>query len=93
MTIQEPGWLPGQQETDAGELSPIGLLCDGILSAVCQLPSSPDEAKFEIGTRISSILSLFSETEGEVQSAKRRISALKSDLRRVTEQLAVLRQD
>lgn len=93
MTIQEPGWLPGQQETDAGELSPIGLLCDGILSAVRQLPSSPEEATVEIGTRISSILSLFSETEGEVQSAKRRISALKSDLRRVTEQLAVLRQE
>ncbi|WP_417839962.1 IS66 family transposase [Tritonibacter scottomollicae] len=93
MTIQEPGWLPGQQEVDAGELSPIGLLCDGILSAISQLPSNPEEATVEIGTRISNILSLFSETEFEVRSAKRRISALKSDLRRVTEQLAVLRQE
>ena len=58
-----------------------------------RLPSCPDSAKSEVGARIGAILNLFSETEGQVTAAKQKISYLKVELRKTSEQLAVLRQE
>ena len=93
MTFQKPDRQPGQHEAVSGELSPVGLLCDGILSAVQKIPNIPEEATITIGSRIEGILSLFTEAEGKARTAKQRVLALKSELRRTTEQLAVLRQE
>ncbi|WP_375554003.1 IS66 family transposase [Roseovarius mucosus] len=76
-----------------GELSSIAIICDGILSALNRLPGCPDSAKSDVGARIGAILDLFSQTEGQVTAAKQKISYLKVELRKTSEQLAVLRQE
>ena len=79
-------------ESAKGEFSAIGLLCDGILALVSDMPVFTDVAKASIANRISTILNMFSESEHKANEAKLRIKTLKADLRRVTEQFAVLKQ-
>lgn len=74
-------------------ISPVGLLCDNILSAISLTPAFPEAAKFSIGTQIGNILVLFHEQEERERAAKRKISALKGNLRVAKEQMAVLRQE
>lgn len=78
--------------TDAG-ISPVGLLCDNILSAISLTPAFPETAKVGIGTQVSNILMLFHEQEERERVAKRKLSELKGNLRVAKEQLAVLRQE
>lgn len=73
--------------------SAIGLLCNGLLTAVNDLPGCPDTARHAIGVQVSNIFSMYAEAEGRTKAAWKRISDLKRNLRRVTEQLAVLRQE
>ena len=77
----------------SGKLSPIGLLCDGILSAVNAAPSLPDSARMAIGTQVSGILSMFSAAENRVETAKKQIRDLRKDMRALKERLAVLNQE
>ncbi|WP_102226379.1 IS66 family transposase [Acidimangrovimonas sediminis] len=82
-----------ESQAAAAELNPIAMVCDGILSTLNELPECPETAKTTVAARIGTILSLFGESEIEARKAKKRIKALKGDLRRVKEQLAVLRQE
>lgn len=85
--------LPALPPLASGKLSPIGLLCDGILSALNTAPSLPESARVAIGTQVSGILSMFSETEYRVEAAKKQIQDLKKDMRALKERLAVLNQE
>lgn len=76
-----------------GELSPIGLLCDSILSVLNTEPGIPEPAKLTIGTRIGDVLGMFSEAKAEVQTEKKRNRELRKDLRALKERLAVLIQE
>lgn len=87
----EPALLPPPPAS--GLLSPIGLLCDGILSTVNAAPSLPESARLAIGTQVSGILSMFSAAENKVESAKQQIRDLRKDMRALKERLAVLNQD
>ncbi|WP_323715874.1 IS66 family transposase [Paracoccus aminovorans] len=77
----------------SGKLSPIGLLCDGILSAINTAPSLPESARVAIGTQVSGILSMFSLAENRVETAKKQIRDLRKDVRALKERLAVLNQE
>lgn len=77
----------------SGKLSPIGLLCDGILSAVNAAPGLPESARLAIDTQVSGILSMFSAAETKVETAKKRIRELRKDVRALKERLAVLNQE
>lgn len=77
----------------SGKLSPIGLLCDGILSAVNAVPSLPESARMAIGTQVSGVLSMFSAAENRVETAKKQIRELRKDMRALKERLAVLNQE
>lgn len=77
----------------SGKLSPIGLLCDGILSAVNTAPSLSESARVAIGTQVSGILSMFSSAENRVETAKKQIRDLRKDVRALKERLAVLNQE
>lgn len=83
----------GDEHAAGAELSPIGMLCQEILCTVERSGGVSDGTKLSIGTKINNILSMFRAHEESRKSAGRKISTLKSDLRRVTEQLAVLRQE
>lgn len=87
----EPLCPPPNQAS--GRLSPIGLLCDGILSAVNAAPGLPDSARIAIGTQVSGIVVMFSAAETEGETAKKRIRYLKKDMRALKERLAVLNQE
>ena len=94
MTTQNPAEpLCPPPNPASGTLSPIGLLCDGILSAVNTAPGLPDSAKMAIGTQISGIVAMFSATEAEVETAQKRIRDLRKDVRALKERLAVLNQE
>lgn len=75
------------------ELSPIGLLCDGILAAINAAPGFPRSAKMTIGTQVGNILAEFQEQEQREADARQKIIALKSSMRAVKEQLAKLRHE
>lgn len=75
------------------DLSSIAMVCDGILASLNALPDCPDATKMTVGARIGMILSMFSESELQARKDRMRITALKCDLRRTKEQLAVLRQE
>lgn len=77
----------------ADGLSPIGLLCDGILSVVNDAPGLPESAKMTVGAQVGGILEMFREHEERERSAKRKISVLNGERQRLQEQLAVLRQE
>lgn len=91
-TTSELPILP-TDDAAVGELSPIAILCQDILTALNDVPDCPDHAKTMVGTRINGILRIFFETEGSMRSATEKISTLKSKLQRKTELLAVLRQE
>lgn len=94
MTTQNPAEpLCPPPNPASGTLSPIGLLCDGILSAVNTAPGLPDSAKMAIGTQVSGIVAMFSATEAEVETAQKRIRDLRKDVRALKERLAVLNQE
>lgn len=76
-----------------GELSPIGLLCDGILSVINATSSLPESARATVGAQVCGILEMFREHEERERFAMRKISALNSERQRLKEQLAVLRQE
>lgn len=80
-------------EASEGEFSSVGLLCDGILSEIDSVAGFPDAAKMIVGTQLANILAIAREHEESERLAKRRISALKGDVRALKEQLAVLRQE
>ena len=87
---------PRVEETNAvtvGELSPIGLVCDGILSTLNDVSGLSEDARMTISLKFGNILAMFREHEERERIAGRRISALKRDMRRLKEQLAVLRQE
>ena len=73
--------------------SAIGLLCNGLLTAVNDIPGCADSVRYAIGVQVSNIFSMYAEAEGRTRAASKKISELKRNLRRVTEQLAVLRQE
>ena len=75
------------------ELSSIAIICDGILATINDVPDCPDEVKSAVVIRIGSILNLFSDTVEQVKKAQKKISTLKTELRKTTEQLSVLRQE
>lgn len=81
------------QDSVFGELSPIGMLCDGILADLDSFSERPDAAKASIGMRIRNVLTMFAKSEDRVEVTKQRNSALKGELRRVTEQLQLLRHE
>ena len=94
MTIQnpaEPKFPP--PPSASGEISPIGLLCDGILSVINAAPGLPESARLTIGTQVGGILGMFSEAENEVQTAQKKIRELRKDLRGLKERLSVLNQE
>lgn len=94
MTTQNPAEpLCPPPNPASGTLSPIGLLCDGILSAVNTAPGLPDSAKMAIGTQVSGIMAMFSATEAEVETAQKRIRNLRKDVRALKERLSVLNQE
>ncbi|RWR31911.1 IS66 family transposase [Sinirhodobacter populi] len=80
-------------EAPEGEFSSVGLLCDGILSEIDSVAGFPDAAKMIVGTQLANILAIAREHEERERLAKRRISALKGDVRARKEQLAVLHQE
>lgn len=95
-TFDASATVPGRRPTGnvmESELSPIGQLCNDILSALSSAPGFTDATKMIVGTQIGNILNLFQEHEERDHLARRRISALKSDVRGLKEQLAVLRQE
>lgn len=105
MTIQNPDGrsLPGNAtgegqsdenacDADTG-ITPVGLLCDNILSAISLTPALSETAKLSIGTQIGNILMLFHERDERERLSKRKISELKSNLRIAREKIAVLRQE
>lgn len=75
------------------ELSAVGMLCQDILMTIDQVTGFPDASKSAIGNRIGNILTMFTEQEDRQRQAKRKISGLKADLRRVTEKFLMLRQE
>lgn len=75
------------------ELSSVGMLCQDILVTIDQVTGFPDASKSVIGNRIGNILAMFTEQEDRQRQAKRKISGLKADLRRVTEKFVMLRQE
>ncbi|TDK50358.1 hypothetical protein, partial [Antarcticimicrobium luteum] len=83
----------GANDGPKAELSPVGMLCDDILSTVGRSNGLSDEATMTIGSRITNILMLFRDQEHGARAAKEKISALKRDLRNVRGQLAVLKQE
>ncbi|RWR05294.1 IS66 family transposase [Paenirhodobacter populi] len=94
MTTQNPAEpLSPPSTPPSAELSPIGLLCDGILAMLNAEPGIPERAKLTIGTRIGDILGMFSEAKTEVQAAQKRIRDLRKDVRALKERLAVLNQE
>lgn len=94
MTTQNPAEpLCPPPNPASGRLSPIGLLCDSILSAVNTAPGLPDSARMAIGTQVSGIVAMFSATEAEVATAQKRIRDLRKDVRALKERLAVLNQE
>ncbi|WP_157970925.1 IS66 family transposase [Pseudogemmobacter bohemicus] len=96
-----PSIGPAQPHSDSADeirsgtedLSSIAMVCDGILASLNALPDCPDATKMTVGARIGMILSMFSENELQARKDRMRITALKCDLRRTKEQLAVLRQE
>lgn len=102
MSSQQPGGhslpqsdLPDNVENHETEteLSPAGLVCDDILSVLDGVANFPDDAKLAVGIRLENILEMFREEEDRHRKDRRKISALRSDLRRVTEKLAILQQE
>lgn len=84
--------LPPDPDPVLGKLSPIGLLCDSILSVVNAEPSLTEEAKMIIGTQVGGILGMFSEAEDKVETSKKRIAKLQRDMRALKERMLVLNQ-
>ncbi len=77
----------------AGELSEVGVLVDGILSELDGVSDLSEGARMTIGLKFGNILALCQEYDERDRFANRKISALKRNVRVLTEQLAILRQE
>lgn len=75
------------------KLSPVGMLCNDILSAISAIPEFPADAGTFISGCVGHILQMTRKNDERMLSARRAIAALKRDLRGTKEQLAVLRQE
>lgn len=83
---------PEGQPSDTS-LSPIGILCECILSEINNLIDLASENKVAIGQQIESILLIFREYEMRSEVTERKLTKLRTDLKHAREDLRVLRQE